>query len=985
MKKNFFRLLLLTALMLTGGNVWAGEVTTIYERGTSSAAWKSDDLSSTATVGKWSGTLNGNTGITLTSDPFLQVSARGKTTTATGTLLLNRTAYTIVTLDAVWNVGASDYPSNDNLTSFTYGGFTFSYYTRNSTTKYSFNGNEKTISSIGNSSDVSIHMVVNSKNGTISEFSVTSGGSQLISLSDLGSSPAFSAGTDFDNVIISAANNVSSNNTRGYLKSITVTQETQDVLSADYTVNWVCNNQTVKSETRNGEVGSDIVLTNADKETFFNSDQTKRYIYVSDNSEGKTVSDETNTVVTVKVKEAAKYAYTVTSAYNGQLLDWSTSGEVWEDMNTVTVQYPRFQAVDNVLVQRAPVSNDLKTSVTVTSDGFTTSLDYTQYNGIDNLYLLSEAENLETGLSTNATSFTSRVSNGQIAFGVSGTLLTLPAGTYIFTLGVIGGDNNTHQVAYTVSAGDTQIIEGTCTGNMLNLMTSEEFTLNADTPITFTCSDPSSSRGIDLIFVQKTADAVTKAYTINYQFEGETVFTETGEGAQGAVVEAKESITVTTGEGDETTTQTYYLDDNQTTSLTIDADEANNVLNVAVRLPRTADVTVNAVDDQGTVLKSFTAEATEGGEAVWVYYTRAVEVDGVYYTVPAKNGNGRNYGVSKSYGDEPTEITYTKDESISYYAEAEDLNKSRSYAAEGNVPERASGGHWWRLFKASYAYTPILEGGVYKILISGRNQNGNSAAELTVQVRYGDGTLVGENVLSWGTSTNAEYAVENINVPEGGASIAVVNTNPDYTSNLGLDYIILYKTGEAETELITVTSAGARTYCSKNVLDFGNVEGLKAYYLTVDGDQISMGETILVGGYVGVYIEAAEGSYEVPVMKDLAVESLPDGVNDLFGVTEETQVEAPIYVLMNADNGLGFYKTSQTFTVGAHTAYIPGSKVTAGVKSLTFMNDEPTDISGVNADSLTGKNAVIYNLAGQRVAAPAKGIYIVNGKKVLIK
>ena len=981
MKKNFFRLLLLTALMLAGGNAWAGEVTTIYERGTSSSAWDSDDLSSTATVGLWSGTLNGNTGISLTSDPFLQVSARGKTTTATGTLLLKRTAYSIVTLDAVWNVGASDFPSYDNLTSFTYGGFTFTYLTRTKTTKYSFNGTEQTITSIDNSSDVSIHMVVNSKDRTISEFSVTSGGSQLISLNDLGSLPAFSAGTDFDNVIISATNNVSSNNTRGYLKSITVAQETQDVQSADYTVNWVCNNQTVKTETRNSEVDSGIVLNNADKEAFFNSDETKRYLYVSDNAEGKTVSGETTTVVTITVKEAAKYAYTVTSAYNGQPLDWSTTGEVWEDLNTVTVQYPRFQAADNVLVQRAPVSNNLQTSVTVTSDGFTTSLDYTQYNGIDNLYLLSEAENLETGLSTNATSFTSRVSNGQIAFGASGTLLTLPAGSYIFTFGVIGGDGSNHQVAYTVSAGETQIIEGTCTGNMLNLMTSEEFTLNADTPITFTCSDPSSSRGIDLVFVQKTADAVTKAYTINYQFEGETVFTETGEGAQGAVIEAKESVTVTTGEGDETTTQTYYLDDNQTTSLTIDADEANNVLNVAVRLPRTADVIVNAVDNQGTVLRSFTAEATEGGEAVWVYYTRAVEVDGVYYTVPANNGNGRNYGVSKSYGDDPTEITYTKDESISYYAESEDLNKSRSYAAEGQAAERASGGHWWRLSKASYAYTPALEGGVYTVYVSGR---GERAAEVGIQVRYPDGTLVGENTLTWASSQNAEQSVEGVNVPEG-CSVAVVNPDADYNNQLGFDYIILSKTGEAETELITVTSAGARTYCSENVLDFSNVEGLKAYYLTVEGDQITMNETSIVGGYVAVYIEAAEGSYEVPVMNDLEVEPLPDGVNDLVGVTEETQVEAPIYVLMNADNGLGFYKTSQTFTVGAHTAYIPGSKVTAGVKSLTFMNDEPTGISGVNADSLTDKNAVIYNLAGQRVAAPAKGIYIVNGKKVLMK
>ena len=39
-------------------------------------------------------------------------------------------------------------------------------------------------------------------------------------------------------------------------------------------------------------------------------------------------------------------------------------------------------------------------------------------------------------------------------------------------------------------------------------------------------------------------------------------------------------------------------------------------------------------------------------------------------------------------------------------------------------------------------------------------------------------------------------------------------------------------------------------------------------------------------------------------------------------------------------------------------------------------------IESINADNKAGK---IYNLQGQEVAAPAKGIYIMNGKKVVIK
>ena len=42
-----------------------------------------------------------------------------------------------------------------------------------------------------------------------------------------------------------------------------------------------------------------------------------------------------------------------------------------------------------------------------------------------------------------------------------------------------------------------------------------------------------------------------------------------------------------------------------------------------------------------------------------------------------------------------------------------------------------------------------------------------------------------------------------------------------------------------------------------------------------------------------------------------------------------------------------------------------------------------TGIQNVNRETIT--NNRYYNLAGQRVAQPTKGMYIVNGKKVIIK
>jgi hypothetical protein len=42
--------------------------------------------------------------------------------------------------------------------------------------------------------------------------------------------------------------------------------------------------------------------------------------------------------------------------------------------------------------------------------------------------------------------------------------------------------------------------------------------------------------------------------------------------------------------------------------------------------------------------------------------------------------------------------------------------------------------------------------------------------------------------------------------------------------------------------------------------------------------------------------------------------------------------------------------------------------------------------TGIKTTNLTNDtNETIYNLNGQRVAAPQKGLYIVNGKKVIMK
>ena len=119
-------------------------------------------------------------------------------------------------------------------------------------------------------------------------------------------------------------------------------------------------------------------------------------------------------------------------------------------------------------------------------------------------------------------------------------------------------------------------------------------------------------------------------------------------------------------------------------------------------------------------------------------------------------------------------------------------------------------------------------------------------------------------------------------------------------------------------------------------------------------------------------------------------------LNDLEGTDVETAIpddDAYFYGLsLNASHdpaSVGFYwmnPTGAAFTNGAHKAYLKLAKSTpAGsqaVKGFPF-NGTTTGIEQIEAGA-DAKNA-IYDLSGRRVNKAAKGIYILNGKKVLVK
>ncbi len=77
-------------------------------------------------------------------------------------------------------------------------------------------------------------------------------------------------------------------------------------------------------------------------------------------------------------------------------------------------------------------------------------------------------------------------------------------------------------------------------------------------------------------------------------------------------------------------------------------------------------------------------------------------------------------------------------------------------------------------------------------------------------------------------------------------------------------------------------------------------------------------------------------------------------------------------------------KSTGTQTIKGFRAYFSvAADAPAGIKAFFEGGDFATGISGIDAENVS--NGAIYNLAGQRVEKAQKGIFIINGKKVLVK
>jgi len=195
----------------------------------------------------------------------------------------------------------------------------------------------------------------------------------------------------------------------------------------------------------------------------------------------------------------------------------------------------------------------------------------------------------------------------------------------------------------------------------------------------------------------------------------------------------------------------------------------------------------------------------------------------------------------------------------------------------------------------------------------------------------------------------------------------------------GLNDANWYQYIEVTYPVISISPAKEfTTYCSTSPLDFSNVDGLEAYVVTGSTTTtITLAQVTKVPAGTGLILKktGSAASYNVPVG---TATSLAE-TNKLVGVTTATTFKEGDYILSN-----GTFIRGTAGTLAAGKAYLPAANVPAGSHELLLDFGGTTGIAEMKAVR-TIEDGKFYNLAGQQVATPAKGLYIVNGKKVIIK
>jgi|GEM_PF-2170865 len=473
----------------------------------------------------------------------------------------------------------------------------------------------------------------------------------------------------------------------------------------------------------------------------------------------------------------------------------------------------------------------------------------------------------------------------------------------------------------------------------------------------------------------------------------------------GAVSKSRPFYFTTTGGTDSTmissTEYSYNNEGTSTVTLTIWASNpmkdgsSNNRLN-SLRLRDVSNLPTHSYTATAkcgdTVLDTWTVSEIEEESKYNVYAKYIIEKDSKYYVLNDDNFTSTStgsFGYAQTMGTEDAsfEISYEEyngENEIVYFIEAEDLN-SNTNPTENTDRSGGKNAYITGSKKASIGNFGI---GTYSIEVGYVNDRNvllrNSGSDNTTNtiLTFTGGSMGSSQEFTLKAATDLYLT-------------GYTTTQGKLNQSGSFDYVLIKKISDDVTESIS-TAKEYVTYCNADgALDFSSTSSIKAYTASVNdnGDAITLTLCDVVPANTGVvlYTESGNATESVPYTSTEASVSN----NELIGVTEATTVYQDKIVVGETEtsntSGTNYVLQDGTFylansngnTLKAGKAYLQSSKAsTSSAKGLPFVFEGAT---GINEVSSAAKNGKMYNLQGVEVNAPAQGLYIMNGKKVIVK
>ena len=463
-----------------------------------------------------------------------------------------------------------------------------------------------------------------------------------------------------------------------------------------------------------------------------------------------------------------------------------------------------------------------------------------------------------------------------------------------------------------------------------------------------------NSQGITSISVYKPNKVITPAtYTVKYQdTKGNTLKPD-------AVYESFAGADITLSASDIaniTVDDVVYMYSSDDSAEKTVAEDNSTVVTVIFDVAPTYSCVV--VDNLGNTLAE---EVVAQGEDFIFYVPYYVFKGSKFYNSPKLSNGILNYGqciISSVTANTEITVTYTEEENtnVVFFSEAENLEGVTAYEDQYTRIRMSNG-------KVGYfeAQTAIanLPAGKYTITASTRAGSTTFyAGETEVLTLSSSGAVV--------TTTSDPFTLTE-------ATDILVGTG---SNSIYFDYVIIRKI----PEIATITDVDYATFVPS--IKVAVPEGVTAYYVTnINANGKARMESVPVipaNKPVILFKEVSENT-EVTFEPTDAPEVKLSNILKY----SETAIEANgQYILADGEDGVGFYKAVSGSTIAARKAYL---EISAAASFLSFsFDDETTGIEKVE-NAAVNANGTMFNLAGQRVAQPTKGLYIVNGKKVVIK